>query len=116
MGSFGVQISPGEKSISKKYVKVIYNDDREEQLQMNPYAKYDPTDYRLEEPLPDSYPLIDPRKARAYMSLGIGPAAKSSFNYGEPVIEESLGHKYAFSAIYAKKVDFDNYNRFYFLL
>ena len=90
--------------ISKKFVKVIYNDEREDQLQMNPYASYDPTDYRIEEPLPDTYPLIDPRKARAYMSFGIGPAAKSGFNYGTTVLEEQIGNKYSFNTIYARKV------------
>jgi hypothetical protein len=100
--------------VPKKYVKVIYNDDREEDLKMNPYSNYDPTDYRIEEPLPDTYPLIDPRKARAYLSIGIGPSAKTNFNYGTDVLEESIGNKYSFSTIYAKKIDFDNYDRFYF--
>lgn len=100
--------------IPKKYVKVIYHDHRENELQMNPYVTHDPTDYRMEEPLPESYPLIDPRKVRAFMTFSMGPAPKAGFNYGTTVLEESIGSKYSFNAIYAQKVSFDNYDRFYF--
>lgn len=100
--------------IPKKYVKVVYNDDRENELKMNPYSNYDPTDYRIEEPLPESYPLIEQSNAKAYMSFGMGPSSKSGFNYGTPIIEESIGNKYTFFSVYARKVEFDPYNRFYF--
>jgi hypothetical protein len=100
--------------VPSKYVKVIYHDHREDKLLMNPYAKYDPTDYRIEEPLPDSYPLIDPKKARAFMTFSMGPAPKVGFDYGTTVLEESIGSKYSFNTIYAQKVSFDNYDRFYF--
>ena len=100
--------------VPKRYVKVIYHDHRENELKMNPYTTHDPTDYRIEEPLPDSYPLIDPLKARAFMTFSMGPAPKVGFEYGTTVLEESIGSKYSFNTIYAQKVSFDNYDRFYF--
>lgn len=100
--------------VPKKYVKVIYNDDRESELQMNPYAKYDPTDYRIEEPLPKGYPLVIQDKARAAISFGMGPASKSGFNYGSNVLEEDIGNRYSFVTTYTKKIDFDDFDRFYF--
>ncbi|CBW25331.1 putative exported protein [Halobacteriovorax marinus SJ] len=100
--------------IPKKYVKVIYNDARESELKMNPYAKYDPTDYRIEEPLEEGYPLVVQDKARAAISFGIGPASKSGFNYGSNVLEENIGNRYSFVTTYTKKVDFDSFDRFYF--
>ncbi|OUR98755.1 hypothetical protein A9Q84_04910 [Halobacteriovorax marinus] len=100
--------------VPKKFVKIIYNDEREDELKMNPYGKYDPTDYRLEEPLPKNYPLVAKDNAKAYMSFGMGPASKAGFDYGTPLIEESIGNKYTFFTVYARKVEFDPYNRFYF--
>jgi len=100
--------------VPKKYVKVVYNDDSENELKMNPYSSYDPTDYRIEEPLPKSYPLVDQSNAKAYMSFGMGPSSKSGFDYGTPIIEESIGNKYTFYTVYARKIEFDPYNRFYF--
>ena len=100
--------------IMKKYVKVIYNDARESEVQMNPYADHDPTDYRIEEPLEKGYPLIAMDKAKASMSFGIGPASKSGFNYGSSILEEDIGSRYSFVTTYARKVSFDSYDRFYF--
>ncbi|PIK14749.1 hypothetical protein [Halobacteriovorax sp. JY17] len=100
--------------IPKKFVKVIYNDARESEVQMNSYADYDPTDYRIEEPLEKGYPLVAQNKARASMSFGMGPASKTGFNYGSNILEEDIGSRYSFVTTYTRKVDFDSYDRLYF--
>ncbi|GEM_PF-736362 len=100
--------------IPKKFVKIIYNDEREAALQMNPYSDYDPTDYRIEEPLEKGYPFVVQNKARATMTFGMGPASKSGFDYGSSILEENIGSRYSFVTTYSKKVSFDAYDRFYF--
>ncbi len=61
----------GQKSfVEKKYVKIIYGDERENREEEKIENVYDETDYRLEEPLYESYPVIPQENIRLLTSFG----------------------------------------------
>lgn len=81
--------------IPKKYVKVIYNDSREESEAVFPLA-LDETDYRLLEPLPKNYPLPSPSGIRAFGLLGYGQNTQSPYPYARNVINEGSSGSFEF--------------------
>lgn len=100
--------------VQAKYIKVIFQDKREEG---DPIARFDvdPTDYRLSEPLPDGYPLIDTAKQRGSAFVTFGTHAKTSYPFVlSNVTNESYEQSIGFQFIYARKVSYDLYDRFYF--
>lgn len=97
--------------ISKKYVDILYLDDRE--FAQKP-LKPDPTDYRLAEPLPREYPLYSPTGYRSFLTLGLGPNPKNNYQYRDRVKTEHYDYNYEFSAVFANKVSYDHRERFYF--
>lgn len=99
--------------IERKYVKLIYKDMREQQSYIKPF-KYDPTDYRLEEPLPKSYPLDAPNYYRAGAYLAFGPQPKVNYNYTRPIIREQYRGRGGIEGFYLRKVGYDPFDRFYF--
>ncbi len=66
--------------IKKSYVKLITKDGREEFTNVRPYY-LDPTDYRIEEPIPDTYPLYTPQQIRAFIAYGLPIESYSSYGY-----------------------------------
>ena len=63
----------GQKAyISRYYVKLITHDAREFTQNITPFVP-DPNDYRLEEPLPEGYPIRKPEMGRARVSFSFGP-------------------------------------------
>lgn len=99
--------------IPKSYVKLLYRDHREFSESITPY-KIDPTDYRLEEPLPETFPLIRKEKMRSKIVLSYGPALKKNYAYNEVIEVEDFSSRYGFEASYGKKASWDKYDRFYF--
>ncbi|MCO4794498.1 MAG: hypothetical protein KC493_12330 [Bacteriovoracaceae bacterium] len=99
--------------IEKKYVKLIYFDDREKHTNVNPW-KNDPTDYRLEEPLPKNYPLYRIGGLRASAALSFGPSRKLNYPYTSDIIREDYTGRLGGEFTFSKRVDFDKYDRFYF--
>tara|TARA_R110002049_G_scaffold152839_1_gene316982 strand:+ start:952 stop:1983 length:1032 start_codon:yes stop_codon:yes gene_type:complete len=99
--------------IQTKYVKVIYQDDRE---LTNPVSRFevDPTDYRLEEPLPEGYPLSDKDKKKAAALFSMGTHSKSSYQFNDEIIDEDYANSYGLTLLYMTKVDYDLFDRFYF--
>lgn len=57
--------------IPQQYVKLIYKDEREFDSNVSPF-KYDPTDYRIIEPISDTYPFIPPNDYRIIAGVGVG--------------------------------------------
>ena len=98
--------------IPKEYIKLVYRDRREFSEQVVPF-KPDPTDYRLEEPLPEGYPVVGKTKLRASISLSIGSDLKSNYAYPQVIEKEEYGNRWGMYATYAKKTDWDKENRFY---
>jgi hypothetical protein len=99
--------------IERKYVKLIYNDQRELLSNVRPY-KFDPTDYRLEEPLPKGYPLTQEKQFRAGAYMAFGPPRHVNYNYVSPVVGQKFTTRIGAEVFYSKKVNFDIYDRFYF--
>ncbi len=99
--------------IPKKYVKLLYNDSRELIAGRKSY-KHDPTDYRLEEPLPKNYPLYITDHKRALILAGIGPGTQTGYSYPDKIKAEQISSRYGANIIYTGSVNFDTSNRFYF--
>tara|TARA_Y100000590_G_scaffold470726_1_gene668630 strand:+ start:94839 stop:95918 length:1080 start_codon:yes stop_codon:yes gene_type:complete len=99
--------------IKKSHVKLIYKDDRESLTNVNPFIE-DPTDYRLQEPLPDDYPLTDPTKMRAFAQMVFGPAYRSQHNYIDPVKNSDRKFRKGLAVGYTRKAGWDQNDRFYF--
>ncbi|MBT7610244.1 MAG: hypothetical protein HN576_10840 [Bacteriovoracaceae bacterium] len=99
--------------IEKKYIKLIFNDRRELFSKVRPF-KYDPTDYRLEEPLQKNYPIAIEKMFRAGAFMAFGPPRHVNYNYVSPVVAQNFSTRIGAEIFYAKKVDFDLYDRFYF--
>lgn len=99
--------------IQAKYVKVIFQDNRET---TKPVARFevDPTDYRLEEPLPKDFPLSEKDKKKAAFLLTLGTHSKSSYAFDDEIINENYANSYGVNLLYMTKVDYDLFDRFYF--
>lgn len=98
--------------IKRSHVKLVFKDDREFLTNVNPFLE-DPTDYRLEEPLPDDYPFTDSDKRRAFFHTIFGPALRTRYQYDANVASTDRSFRKGIAVGYAKKVSWDNYNRFY---
>lgn len=99
--------------IPKKYVKIIFDDERELQTSVSPFLK-DPTDYRLAEPLPPNYPFYDPDRRRAGVSFLLGPAQKINYNYSRSFQAEQVQPHRGVQVLYQRSISFDPTERFYF--
>lgn len=99
--------------VKKSHVKIIYKDDREFQTNVNPFIE-DPTDYRLQEPLPSDYPLTDPEKRRATLMSIFGPALRSRYSYNLGVTSTERKFRKGLAFGYSRKANWDQFNRFYF--
>lgn len=76
--------------------------------------KNDPTDYRLEEPLPEGFPLSEREKKKASALFTMATHSKSSYKFDQPLIDESFDTAYGIELIYMTKVSYDLFDRFYF--
>lgn len=99
--------------IQSKYVKVVYRDVREEG---DPVARFkvDPTDYRLEEPLPEDYPLSARDKKKASALFMFGTNTKASYPFAGQITDEKYNQSLGLQLNYVTKVDYDLFDRFYF--
>lgn len=64
------------------HIYVYFNDSREFK---QTFSKTDPTDYRLEEPLPRKYPLRTPTGLRGQFILGLTQPYYESYPYKDPI-------------------------------
>lgn len=81
--------------ILREHVHVFYEDEREfTQLEPRP----DPTDYRLREPLPASYPLYDHDKVRGWLQFSLGSAMAKNYPYRERITSEAYGRQLELNA------------------
>ncbi len=99
--------------IPKQYVKVIYRTDKELESGVNRFS-HDPTDYRLEEPLQEFYPLYTGEKRRIWFQFGLGTSTKANYEYAADFQNEEFISRRTFQVGYQKNISFDRYNRFYF--
>lgn len=99
--------------IPAKYIKLIYNDFREMKYGVRP-VPFDPTDYRLIEPIADDFPFYHANKIRTIFSFHYGPSYKVNYPHTFPIYEEEFSDSMGFSLQYLKKVSFDKDNNVFF--
>jgi len=90
----------------------LYFTDRKEFDQTT--LKKDPTDYRLEEPLPKSYPLYSLSGYRGQITLGITQPYYESYPYPSNVKTKGYTSPIDLNMTYLRKTPDDKYDRFFF--
>lgn len=99
--------------IPQKFVKVIHNTLAELDEPMLEYNK-DPTDYRLQEPLPKNYPISSEKSLLASFNFHYGTAFKQNYAHNKNLNKENFSSQYGLTGWYAKRANFDKTNRLYF--
>ncbi len=97
--------------IPRDFVKVLYQDKREFAYRPLPH---DPTDYRIEEPISDTYPFRDISRHKLIASVGLGSQMRSSYNYNESITNSNYGNYYQASMRYLYNPTFDRLGNFFF--
>ena len=102
--------------VKKKHVKLVFKDDREARQSISPYndRNWDPTDYRIEEPIPPDYPLMIKDRKRAFITAGTGPTPRTNYPYRDIVDTEEMINRIGFTLAYMNKVNWDKFDRFYY--
>lgn len=96
--------------IKREHVEIYFEDARElSQQKLN----FDPTDYRIEEPLPNGYPIAQLSGYRGSILIGTGTKNKTRYPFSN-VESESNGNRLGLMAIWAKQIEFDESGRFFF--
>ena len=98
--------------IPKKFVKVLYYDNRENDESLSPFD-YDPTDYRPKEPLPNDYPLVRQIHRKGSLAWGLGSSRRVNYPYPSTIVKEKFNLRYGGRSFYITKVESDIFNRFY---
>lgn len=98
--------------IKKSFVKMIYRSEREYSEKI--HLAEDPTDYRLEEPMPDAYPFKDVLNNKASMYLNYQNSTESSYDYSGDRTREVYNPTYTLSLKYMRNPKFDYTNRVYY--
>jgi len=102
----------GQGYILKDHVKLIYGDRREFSEHIRPYKK-DPTDYRLQEPLPQNYPLQKRREYRAGISYTWGPELSNNYSYNRSINKQETSSRSGLQLYYLKRANWDKLDQFY---
>ncbi|MCB9060172.1 MAG: hypothetical protein H6622_01455 [Halobacteriovoraceae bacterium] len=99
--------------IPQQYVKLIYKDEREFDSNVSPF-KYDPTDYRIIEPISDTYPFIPPNDYRIIAGVGVGSPRKFNYDYLTEIMSQNYGFEFGGTAAMLQNINLDETGRFYF--
>ncbi len=99
--------------ILRKFVKLITGDVREFSQNITPFNP-DPSDYRIKEPLSESYPITEAIHKQHQVLLAMGPDLKTKYPYPNNVLQEQYSLRKGFTIAYGRKADWDKENRFYF--
>lgn len=99
--------------IPLRYVKIITGTEEEKETPIV-ISPFDPTDYRLEEPIPVTYPFEKNEFLRASVSATLGNTTKSPYAYSALFNKQTYGLETGVKFLVTKKVSFDRYDRFYF--
>lgn len=98
--------------IPSRYIKLITNDQRENKMPIS--LSHDPTDYRLEEPIPSTYPFDNTSFLRASVYAFFAPNASSSYAYNYFYRKQEFTSETGLKLNVTRKVSFDRWDRFYF--
>ncbi|MFA6238907.1 MAG: hypothetical protein WC635_16335 [Bacteriovorax sp.] len=99
--------------IPTRYIKLITHEVSENKMPIS-YQGADPTDYRLEEPIPSTYPFDDNSYIRASLSYSIANNIKSPYDYDSHFSEQTFPNETGVKLVLSRRVEFDNYDRYYF--
>lgn len=99
--------------IPTQYVKVISHNEQESKMPLN-IAGHDPTDYRLPEPIPSTYPFEDKGNLRVSASFLMSTSLKSPYTYNTSFNDQNFRNELGGRLLITNKVSFDTYERFYF--
>ena len=102
-----------EGFVPSRYVKVIVGSTAEN-LQPILYAGHDPTDYRLEEPIPKTYPFEDKSDLRTSLALMVGNNTTATYQHNNAFYSQKFSADMGGRIAITRKVAFDKYDRFYF--
>jgi hypothetical protein len=97
--------------ILSNHIYVFYNDSREFNQKI---SKKDPTDYRLEEPLPSNYSFKKPTGLRNQFTLGLTQPQNQSYNYPDKIKAKGFGSPLDLNYTYLKLAP-GNYNERLFI-
>ncbi len=99
--------------IPKEYVKLIYNDSRENDDEVK-FKKIDETDYRLNEPLAPKYPFRQPTGYRGFISIGTGNDGNEHYNYKNTIVKENKGRPLDLHWAFMVSPEFDTTHSFFY--
>lgn len=97
--------------VLRDHVFIYFEDDREVAQSS---LKKDPTDYRLQEPLPDTYPLKKKTGYRGQLMLGASAPFNESYPYPHSVKNEGYTLPMDVTLNFMKKASYDIQDRLYF--
>ncbi len=98
--------------VPAKYIKLITNDLAEYKTPVS--LAHDPTDYRLEEPIPSTYPFDNTSFLRASAFASFAPNVNPSYAYNTAYHKQSFTSEIGLKINVTKKVSFDKWDRYYF--
>lgn len=99
--------------VPTKYIKIITNNLSENRMPIT-YPTNDPTDYRLEEPIPETYPFDNSSYLRASLALSMGNNMKAPFDYNSNFSKQTFSSESGGRLSVTHKIKFDKYDRYYF--
>ena len=99
--------------IPSRYIKIITHEVSEYEMPIK-ISPNDPTDYRLEEPIPSTYPFANESFLRANLAFTMGTNGQSPYDYQSTFSKQSYSNELGLRLCLTKKADFDQYDRFYF--
>jgi hypothetical protein len=97
--------------VIREHLLVYFTNPQEREQAM---LKNDPTDYRLEEPLPKKYPLYSLAGLRGQVTLGITQPYYESYPYPSDVKTKGYTSPIDLNMTYLRKTPDDKYDRFFF--
>jgi hypothetical protein len=97
--------------ILREHVILRTNDSREK---LEEPISPDPTEYRIEEPLPATYPFMYKADFRGHYSLMTGRLNGAVYDYTEPIQNTGFDLQYGIDIVGTWPVAFDKSERFYF--
>jgi hypothetical protein len=100
-----------EGYILKQHIFLLYKDDREFDQKV---VKNDPTDYRIDEPLPKNYPLKTKSGFRGQAYVSLGTPMGQAYPYSENINDTGYDFNKEFTFIGSKQVKFDQTKRLFF--
>ncbi len=97
--------------VLSEHIYVYFKDSREF---TQTSKKKDPTDYRLEEPLPPKYPLFTKSGYRGSLLFGFSQPYNESYPYQDAIKTKSYTNPMGINFGYLRQVSYDVQDRFYF--